>query len=59
MGVTFLFEVNWLSGFGVRHFLEFLEGWGFFYPHFEILKKKVGIRIKSYWGSPFCLKWIG
>ena len=30
MGVTFLFEVDWLSGLVVIGFFEFLKGGGFF-----------------------------
>ena len=47
MGVTFWFEVDWLSGLGVKGiFLVFKEG-GFFDPHFEILKKKIWIQNKK------------
>ena len=52
MGVTFLFEVDWLSDLGVIGIFLVLRGGSFLPPFFEILKSFL-IQNKNLWWVSF------
>ena len=55
-GVTFLFEVNWLSGLGVIGILKFLNGVGHFLPPFLKFLDKKKFQNKKLWWVTFLFK---
>ena len=53
MGVTFLFQVDWLSGLGVIGIFWVFKGGEFFDPPFWNFQKKIYIQNKKLWGVTF------